>query len=515
MRRFVSSFAIVAMLVQGPVAATAQQDAPRPSQRWTSGQCGRLAPLPQLGPESQRQDQGQWRGKGPGRPVPVTAAIKSDRVDAPVMEAPAPPPPPPPPTVAPAVAESRDAAAGESSGEIVTTASRAEASGDARTMPYPEPPRRFKPQPRPQAGLLTAGEHDDLLNPELYANYVRQSDLGQQMGELPVLDTNRVLTVSVRDGAGRPVPFARVEVACADGSRMALSTLADGTAAFFPQVDRLGSRVRVRALGEDWRDVAIAPGQGGQRIDFTVRGAAQAAQKLDLMLVIDTTGSMGDEIRYLQTELAAILDALRANHPGLDLRIGFVFYRDLGDDYVTATTPLTRDFNAAQAELRQRWAGGGGDYPEAMEQALIRAAGQQWRPDAVHSLLLVADAPPHDENMGTAWLAARHLRAQRVQIVPVAASGVADKAEYAMRAMAALTQSRYTFLTDDSGVGNPHAAPAIDCYLVTRLDALLRRVIDSQLSGRRIEPKDAEVIREVGQYENGRCIIPRGGLPQQ
>jgi hypothetical protein len=130
-------------------------------------------------------------------------------------------------------------------------------------------------------------------------------------------------------------------------------------------------------------------------------------------------------------------------------------------------------------------------------------------------MLLVADAPPHDENFGTSWLAARHLRASRVQIVPVAASGVADKAEYAMRAMAALTQSRYTFLTDDSGIGNAHAAPAIDCYLVTRLDALLRRVIDSQLSGRRIEPDKQEVIRSVGQYDNGRCIIPPGGLQQQ
>jgi len=79
-----------------------------------------------------------------------------------------------------------------------------------------------------------------------------------------------------------------------------------------------------------------------------------------------------------------------------------------------------------------------------------------------------------------------------------------------MRAMAAATQSRYTFLTDDSGIGNAHAAPAIDCYLVTRLDTLLRRVIDSQLSGRRIEPGEQEVIRTVGQYDNGKCIIPPG-----
>jgi hypothetical protein len=85
---------------------------------------------------------------------------------------------------------------------------------------------------------------------------------------------------------------------------------------------------------------------------------------------------------------------------------------------------------------------------------------------------------------------------------------VADEAEYAMRAMAALTQSRYLFLTDDSGIGNSHAAPAIDCYYVTRLDALLRRVIDSQLNGRRMAPSANDIIREVGRQDNGRCILP-------
>lgn len=79
-----------------------------------------------------------------------------------------------------------------------------------------------------------------------------------------------------------------------------------------------------------------------------------------------------------------------------------------------------------------------------------------------------------------------------------------------MRAMAAATQSRYLFLTDDSGVGNPHAPPAIDCYLVTRLDALVRRVIDSQISGRRIEPERSEVIRSVGDYDAGKCRLPAG-----
>ncbi len=382
--------------------------------------------------------------------------------------------------------------------------------------PLPVPPPLPRPQPLPQSGLLTAGEHDDLLNPELYAAYVRRSNLGQAIPDLPQLDTSRVLTVELRDYSGSPVGRGQVEVQCEDGNRLMLPAMSDGTVTLFPDLDRLSPTVRIRAWNQEWRTVNITRGTGGQRVIFTSNAvAAMPPPSLDLMLAIDTTGSMGDEIRYLQAELAAILDGLKARHRGLDLRVGFVFYRDVGDNYVTQTVPLTADFAAVQGALAQQYAGGGGDYPEAMEQALIRAAGQSWRPGAVKTLLLVADAPPHDDKFGTAWLAAEHLRAKRVHIVPVAASGVADKAEYAMRAMAALTQSRYTFLTDDSGVGNPHAPPAIDCYLVTRLDALLRRVIDSQISGRRIEPRTGEVIRQVGQYDKGRCIIPPRDLPAQ
>ncbi len=371
--------------------------------------------------------------------------------------------------------------------------------------PYPGP----RPYPQPQPGQLTAGEHDDLLNPELYADYVRRSaNLGQSMPDVPRVDTARMLTVEVRDEGGRPVPFARVELRCADGNRLALATTADGTVNFFPDLDRLSPSVSLRVADAAWRPVTISRQPGTQRIGFTMGGATAAPTKLDLMLVIDTTGSMGDEISYLQSELGSILASLRSSHPGIDIRVGFVFYRDIGDDYVTRTVPLTRDIGAMQGVLRQQRANGGGDYPEAVDQALIRAAGQAWRPDAVKTMLLVADAPPHDDLVARAWNAAEHLRAQRVQIVPVAASGVADTAEYVMRAMAALTQSRYTFLTDDSGIGNPHAPPAIDCYLVTRLDALLRRVIDSQLSGRRIEPGEGEVIRTVGTYDHGRCILP-------
>ena len=519
--RFLTGVTMIAVLAGGlaPAPLTIAYAKPGAPQQ---GFCRNADPLPRLDAEVQ-----------PPRPqqtgVPKTKGGKRERDDKSSADyAPMAPPPPSYDSAAADVVVTGSARSGSSaavsavgSGESVRVAPTAPppastspvpgSSSDYTGRPVPVLPRYIPPQP--QSGILTAGEHDDLLNPELYAAYVNRTDLGQDIRALPRVDTMRVVTVKVNDRNGRPIPFADVVVTCSDGNRITMATQADGSAVFFPGLDRLSERITVSAKKAgrsiaDARPVLVSDAPGGQVVGLTASQAATKATKLDLMLVIDTTGSMGDEIRYLQSEMRAIIASITAKHRDLDIRVGFVFYRDIGDEYVTRTVIFDRDIGRAQGTLAAQYATGGGDYPEAMDQALIRAVGQEWRPDAVKSLLLVADAPPHNEQFGRTWAAAEAARARRIHITPVAASGVADEAEYAMRAMAAATQSRYLFLTDDSGVGNAHAAPAIDCYLVTRLDALVRRVVDSQISGRRIEPEDSEVIRSVGQYDAGKCILP-------
>jgi hypothetical protein len=429
----------------------------------------------------------------------------------------APPPPPPPPPAPPASpVTSSDVVV---SGSVVSTKGAVPPTVSAPPAPSAAPERDSGPAEAaavrghysgPPAGLLTAGDHDDLLNPLLYARYVVRAarDLGQQVARLPRVDTRRVLTVSVEDGSGRPAPFVPVTITCADGNRLTLSTVADGEAVFFPDLDRLGSRVTVEAGGAR-RTVMIDPQSGGQRQSLVIPAAAHPVRKFDLMIVLDSTGSMGDEIEFLKSELQSILGDIGAAYPGLHMRVGLVAYRDLGDDYVTRTDALGPNFERVQASLDRTSGQGGGDMPEAMDQALIRAVGQDWRPDAVKSMLLVADAPPHDDLQGRAFDAAEAARARRIQIVPVAASGVDDRAEYFMRAVAAATQSRYIFLTDDSGIGNPHAEPDVDCYVVTQLATAIRRVLASQISGERVEPDPREVIRVMGRYDHGRCVLPR------
>ncbi len=532
--RFLTGATMMAVVAGGlaPAPLTIAYAKPGTSQL---GFCRNADPLPRLdneAPAPKPQVNVSTKTKGGERVSKRSGAVREEAISvdaaAPIYapEPPMPPPPPPPPPMAPPPPSYEPPPVGSTSEVVVTGSARAASdAGSSRIAAPPVPgsssdytgrppvPPRPYPQPQPQSGQLTAGEHDDLLNPELYAAYVNRTDLGQAIRTLPRVDTMRVVTVKVNDRNGQPIPFADVVVTCSDGNSITMATQADGSAVFFPGLDRLSERITVSAKKAgrsiaDARPVLVSDAPGGQVVGLTASQTATKATKLDLMLVVDTTGSMGDEIRYLQSEMRAIIASITAKHRDLDIRVGFVFYRDIGDEYITRTVVFDRDIGRAQGTLAAQYATGGGDYPEAMDQALIRAVGQEWRPDAVKSLLLVADAPPHNDLFGRTWQAAEAARAKRIHITPVAASGVADEAEYAMRAMAAATQSRYLFLTDDSGIGNAHAAPAIDCYLVTRLDALVRRVVDSQISGRRIEPEDSEVIRSVGNYDAGKCILP-------
>ncbi|WP_420478450.1 vWA domain-containing protein [Brevundimonas sp. FT23028] len=402
--------------------------------------------------------------------------------------------------------------------DVVVTGSRVARDGDAAytegdariaaATPIAASAPRSTPPATPrvsQAGLLTAGDYDDLLNPSWYADYVNRylQDQGRSPDDLvlPWVDTREAVTVTVRDSEGRPAPFVEVSVSRPEGGPVRLRTLADGTVVLFPRLDRLGATADITVDGAT-RRLTIGPDSG---VDIRTSRRAADVRAFDLLLVVDATGSMGDEMEYLKRELAAIMDSLAERHPGVSTRIGLIVYRDNGDQYVVRDFPFTSDVGELVRQLEAQRADGGGDYPEAMDQALTRAMDYPWRDNAVRSVVLVADAPPHDDRIAATWEQVQEARSRRIQITPVAASGVGHRAEFVMRAAAAATQSRYLFLTDDSGVGNAHATPEVKCYVVTRLDSLLRRVLDGQISGRRIEPTVNEVIRTVGPYDRGVC----------
>jgi hypothetical protein len=244
--------------------------------------------------------------------------------------------------------------------------------------------------------------------------------------------------------------------------------------------------------------------------------AARAAQlephaTLDVALVIDTTGSMLDELRYLQSEFDALSASIEAAYPNAEQRWALVVYRDEGDEYLTRSF----DFQAAstfRGQLSAQGAGGGGDIPEASDAALEAMNQLGWRSGATTAKLAfwVGDAPHHLEAAEGLAAAVGVAASQGIHVYPVASSGVDELAEYAMRAAAQLTLGRYLFLTDDSGVGGTHKEPSIPCYFVTKLDDAILRMVDIEMSGVYRVPSTEQVIRAGGDPTGGACQLESG-----
>lgn len=122
-----------------------------------------------------------------------------------------------------------------------------------------------------------------------------------------------------------------------------------------------------------------------------------AITDLDLVFVMDTTGSMRDELEDLQANLVAIIQVLQRLAP--TLRIGFVAYRDRGDAYVVRGSPLTPLGAGEDAEIlgfvRELSAVGGGDTPERVDEAVAAAVSMAWRTNAQGRIIVIGDAPAH------------------------------------------------------------------------------------------------------------------------
>ncbi|WP_437730613.1 vWA domain-containing protein [Sorangium sp. So ce1335] len=235
-------------------------------------------------------------------------------------------------------------------------------------------------------------------------------------------------------------------------------------------------------------------------------------ETLDVSLIIDTTGSMGDEITYLQTEFIALSDAIFARYPNAAQRWSLVVYKDTEDDYVVRWFDFRDDPVEFQQKLAAQAADGGGDFPEAPDMALSTASDLSWRTDDATARLAfwVADAPHHDDNASAMADGIQALKDRGVHVYPVASSGVDELTEITMRSAAQLTGGRYLFLTDDSGVGGAHKEPTIPCYYVTKLDRAILRMVDVELSGVYREPEPSEILRTGGDPLEGACALSSG-----
>ena len=176
-----------------------------------------------------------------------------------------------------------------------------------------------------------------------------------------------------------------------------------------------------------------------------------APEGVDVVFVFDATGSMGDELHYLQAEMKDVIARAKDATGGLAIRTGAVVYRDHGDEYLTRISRLTDDISITQSFIDKQQASGGGDLPEAVPEALMAALNSVgWDAEArARIVFLILDAPCHSDSATVALLHEQvfNAAAQGVRIVPVVCSGLDKSGEYLMRAIALATNGTSFFLT--------------------------------------------------------------------
>jgi hypothetical protein len=157
---------------------------------------------------------------------------------------------------------------------------------------------------------------------------------------------------------------------------------------------------------EEYREIA-AEGRGSSRLstgeqdildkigDILSEGEGRT---LDLVLALDTTESMKNDIPHLRESLMSLLHAATEGYESF--RFGMVLYKDYMEQYVARVMPFQPDLSQAQRLLDSIRVFGGRDIPEAVYEALHAGIhGFPWEADK-RLIILVGDAPPHPRPRG-------------------------------------------------------------------------------------------------------------------
>ncbi len=129
-----------------------------------------------------------------------------------------------------------------------------------------------------------------------------------------------------------------------------------------------------------------------------ITAIANQQQRIEIVFVLDTTGSMGGLIEAAKEKIWSIASNMASAESAPEIKMGLVAYRDRGDDYITRTVDLSSDLDSVYATLMDFNAEGGGDGPESVNQALFDAVNKiSWSQsdNTYKAIFLVGDAPPH------------------------------------------------------------------------------------------------------------------------
>lgn len=336
--------------------------------------------------------------------------------------------------------------------------------------------------PKASAGKLTAGILNDFQKWELWNDLTKENL--EEYEKFWQISPRKRYSVIISNELNNPVIGAKVDLVNEDGEAV-WSTISDnlGKAELWSEIygekDANYYEIKISYNGktETIEDVKeFHDGINTIKID----AECEIPEDYDISFVIDATGSMGDEIEFLKAELYDIIERSKSELPNVNINMSTMFYRDNSDDYLIRKMDFTDKISRNIDFIKLNQAGGGGDYPEAVDAAFESALNLNWNENTVNKLIFfLLDAPPHEkpENIQKLQKITKKATENGIRVVPVACSGTNKSTEYLMRSIALATGGKYIFLTDDSGIGGAHLKPSTDNYEVLTLNEILFNTI--------------------------------------
>ena len=315
---------------------------------------------------------------------------------------------------------------------------------------------------RPSTSGLKAGFSDDNAQFNYFVDFL------EKYKHVPhyAYDISNRMSLIVLDKDNKPIVNARIELyTSSNGGKGTLLletgvTTADGIFRFYPlelakrldpQNQNLPSLWAVITYNQQRIEKLLdCNGVRNQEIVFATARTVKQPVPLDIVFVMDTTGSMGEEIDRLKATIQIINDNISTLKPRPAVRFGMVLYRDRGDEYITKTIQLTNNLSAFEKELAKVKAGGGGDRPEDLESALDETINKiNWNTDGIRLAFVITDADAHlDYGRTYTYIdASVDAKNKGIKLYTIGTGGLPLQGEYLLRQISQLSNARYIFLT--------------------------------------------------------------------
>lgn len=334
---------------------------------------------------------------------------------------------------------------------------------------------------QPQGGLVTAGEWNDLNNWDFYQKTLMKEPFKGFPDDWQMYTNHRIavaITAKNKPAANATVTLFRNDTPIWTTKTDNLGRAELWVGAFQKEKELNPTLLRLK-VNEQWVSTAAISETQVNRIALD-EALPSPTNLVQIAFMVDATGSMGDELEFLKMDLKKVINEVQKTNTQLKISTATVFYRDEGDEYVVKHSPFTEDINQTTEFISQQHADGGGDFPEAVDKALVQLNQLQWQPEArTRIAFLVLDAPPHNKPavISSIQYSVKTAAASGIKLIPVVASGIDKTTEFLMRFIAMYTNGTYVFITDHSGIGNKHLEPSVGEYQVEKLSDLMVRLI--------------------------------------